>query len=276
VDPTTGLFRLAYPVPQSVGLPVADSVATAAAYFLGGPDPFNTQKLPPEHERGAPIDFGQLGVCARPVDVSSAFQTFPAVVPTVIRRAVVAQWAVSLCGPSGDAQVSIGIKDLPHGAPPDSGSIVDPGTVAGGYVYGPTGVPPQFATGLPLTPEGAVAAVYSLTGQRVVATPVAFDQWDDRGSSQLPLCASWRIVTEAPVIVRSAATGAVISASEFYVHNVPSCFSAGIALYVASRDQPTTWPLVFPRDSADVGGALDTVDVPLSGPMLFGQVTVVH
>jgi len=278
LDSATGLFRIPYPLPAYVTLPVADALAVAAARLLGSPSPFNTARALLEHDRGAPIDFEHLRVCERAVYVFSPFGEFPAPVPGYLRRGWGAQWAIALCGPDAAAQLSIGVPDNPMHLQVVDDTLANIGTPGGGSDFNGAGVPRQFPYGLPLTPEGAVEVIFRMTMRRTSSIPVAFDQHDDRGIGELPLCASWRVTLEAPVTVRSEKTGALFSASEFFARRAPGCYSDDVVLYVASAAQPTTGLLVFPRDtiSTDLSLGIDTVAVPLSGPVLFERISVIR
>jgi hypothetical protein len=85
------------------------------------------------------------------------------------------------------------------------------------------------------------------------------------------------VTLEAPVSVRSEKTATVFSVKEFFVRRAPGCYSDEVVLYVATATQPATRLLVFPSDtiSNEISMGIDTVAVPLSGPVLFERVTVI-
>jgi len=146
------------------------------------------------------------------------------------------------------------------------------GDVDKGSEYNLVGVPYRYPSGLPLTPEQAVATVAQSTGRRASQVPVAFNQLDDRGLGQFPLCASWKVEVDQPVSVTIVATGQGLSTREFFVKNIPACFSPTIALYAAAADQPRSrWIAVPNPESRTVN---DSVLVSLSGPVMFHRVTV--
>jgi hypothetical protein len=278
LDSSTGLFRLSYPTPQRVTVAAADSFALAAARLIGSPNPLNTASQTVEKDRGAPIDFDYLSLCERVLYVHSPFGGFPLEVPGYARRAWGPHWAVSLCGRDGTAQLSIGVPENVMDVQIVNGTLVRPRTQGGGNDFSGAGVPPRFPFGLPLTPEEAVAVVHQMSSQRASTLPSAFNQLDDRGFGQLPLCASWRLSVEAPVRVRNEKTGAVTATQELFVRRFPACYSDSIALYVASANQPTTWPLFIPKDTVtnNPGAGIDTIKVSLVGPVLFEKVSVVR
>lgn len=276
LDSATGLFRLDQPEARYISLSLSDSIAVAAAHMLAASDPFNIAGGLLEHDRGAPIDFTSLHVCERPVYEFSSMNDFPPEAAGVLRRAWGPKWAVTLCGTDGTVQVSIGIPDNPTDLVLENGSLVRTRTQGGGYDYNAAGVPLRFPYGLPLSPEDAVAHVFQLTGQRIVTTPAAYNQLDDSGGEELPLCASWRLSVEAPVSVRSEKTGAVTTTRDFFVRHVPACYSDSVAFYIAAVNQPATHALIWTVDtlanSTSLG--LDTLLVPLAGPVVFERVSV--
>lgn len=276
LDHATGLFRLNYPEPRYMALSLSDRIAIAAAHALGGPDPFNTAAGPLERDRGGPIDFAHLNACERPVYEFSPLDDLPPAVPGVLRRAWGPKWAIALCGADHTVQLSIGVPDNPTDLLLDNGQLLHNRTQGGGYDFNAAGVPPRFPYGLPLSPEDAVASVFRLTGQRTVTTPAAYNQLDDAGAEELPLCASWRLSVEAPVSVRSERTGAVTPARDFFVRHVPTCYSDTVALYIASINQPTSHALIWTVDTVANSTSLgfDTLVVPLTGPVAFERVTV--
>jgi hypothetical protein len=278
LDTATGLFRLTTPVPQHIGALTADSLATAVARLIGSSDPFGIGRSVLERDRGDAIDFDQLHLCLSPLYVSAPFGDFPPSVPGNLRRAWGAQWAIPLCGADGAAQLSVGVPDNPTDLRLESGTVVRTRTQGGGSDYNAAGIPRRFPYGLPLTAEGAVEAVFGITQRRTITVPVAFDQHDDDGFGQLPLCGSWRLSVETPVTVVSEKTGKTSLPREFFIRRVPGCYSDSIVVYVASASQPTTRSLVFAKDtvSNDTSTGLDTVAVALTGPVLFERVRVIR
>lgn len=276
LDSTVGLFRVLLPDGLHVSLSTARSLGLGAARLYASENPLSTARTYLEADRGAAIDFANLRLCGQTTYSFSAFVDFPREVPDQVRRARGSVWAIPLCGADGTVQLSVGVPDNPTDLQVVDGELVVP-TGGGSAYFSSAGVPIRYPWGLPLTPEEAVQAVFALTGRRVSSVPVAYDQRDENGFGQLPLCASWRVEIEAPVVVRRELSGDTSSIAEFYVRRAPACFSDDVVLYAATASQPASIWLVFPSDSGSSGsgGGIDSVEVTLSGPVHFEKVTIV-
>lgn len=273
LDTVSGLFRLALPSGLHVSLATAESLAVAVVPVYASTGPFSNTRAVLEADRGAPIAFDRLRTCARVTYSQSAFVDFPPEVPPYLRRAKGSAWAIPLCGSDGSVHVSVGVPDNPTDLRVVNGELKIP--QGGGSAYfASAGVPVRFSWGLPLTPEGAVAAVFESTGRRVSTLPTAYDQRDDNGIGQLPLCASWRLEVELPVTVRRDIDGQEESVREFFVRRGPACYSEDVLLYITADNQPATAWLFFPIDTSGSGTTMDSAKVNLSGPIRFDRVTV--
>lgn len=277
LDPISGQFRLPDPHPAYVGLPSAETLAVAVARFYGDPNQVGNGPSVVQQDRGGPIDFNELQVCSRAIYSVSPFGEFPPEVPGPTRRAWGSAWAIALCGKDATAQLSIGVPDHPMDVRVVNGKIVFR-QFGGGEDFSAVGVPYRYPLGLPLTPEEAVAEVVQLTGRVVTRVPVGFNQHDNRGIGQFPLCASWKVEVDQAVSVRSEASGVAAQTRELFVRRAPACFSDSIAIYTATADQPTSRWIVFLKDTTGTGTNtdLDSVQVTLTGPVAFERVTVVQ
>jgi hypothetical protein len=278
LDPATGRFVLALPAGRFVSRLAAESVAVAVARSYANPNLLGNARAVLEQDRGGPIDFSRLRPCHRTTYATGPVGELPAAAPGWVRRGLGPQWAVPLCAPGrADAQLSVGVPD---GGPRDFAVAGD--TLArdsfrqlgGGNNWTTVGVPSRFPSGLPLTPEEAVAAVARATARRVADRPAAYDG----PGKNFPLCASWRLVLDAPVRVRGDSTGRERLTSELYVRRAPACFSAAVRLYVALPAPAAVQWVRFPRDTTGRSSAglaeLDSVAAPVVGPAAFEAVTV--
>lgn len=269
LDSATGLIRLSLPPGTYVGQLAADSTALAVLHLVLSPGSMAPGEL--ESDRGGLIDFGHLHLCAGDTYELVPFGAFPPAIPVSEARVLSAQWAIPFCGTDGTAQISIGISDSPRQftVVDDTLQATDSAELhALNGAFNLAGVPARYPTGLPLTAERAIEAVFEATGQRVTTVPVAYDQYGD-GLGQLPLCASWRMSVEVPVTVEASGQNfAPWTTSEFFVRDVPACFSDSVAVFAALPVQPTTaWFYT--------GSPTDSAAVPLEGPFTFARISVV-
>lgn len=272
VDAATGLFRLNLPAGRFVTRLAAESLAVADAKWLGNPALTGNLRPDLEREHGGVISFDLLGPCERPTYAVSGYADFPPSVPGWLRRGLGSQWAIPLCQIGGVAELSVGIPDEPRDLTVVDGQLMFR-QVGGGNDLNTYGIPVRFPSGLPLTPEEAVAFVYASTRTRTSDIPTAYNQWQD-GHPNLPLCASWRVPLERPTSVRDVETGEIMLVAELYVRHLPTCMSDGLALYVSQTVQPQAAWVRFPKDTSGLGNLLDVDSalVPLSGPTLFRRV----
>lgn len=192
LDPITGQFRLPDPRPQFVTLAAAETLAVAVSRWLGSPYQVGNAPAVLQHDRGGAIEFSSLRQCSRATYSVSPFSEFPSSVPGFVRRSLGHHWAVPLCGADGTVQLSVGVADNPSGVRVVNGEVVL-GDVDKGSEYNLVGVPYRYPSGLPLTPEQAVATVAQSTGRRASQVPVAFNQLDDRGLGQFPLALAGKL-----------------------------------------------------------------------------------
>lgn len=268
LDTLSGTFRLVLPGSATVGLMSAETLALAVARLYSDPNMIGNGPAQAEQDRGGPIDFGRLRLCARPTYSVSPLTNLPSTLPAAVRRGWSSQWAIPLCGGDGEVGLSVGVPDEQMDVRVVDGQIVFPGGTSGND-FSTVGVPPRFPFGLPLTPEEAVATVVAQTGRVITHVPVAYDQHDDRGIGELPLCASWRIRVDVPVDIRTNA-GELRLIDEFFVRRTPACFSDAVALFAPRSEQPSTrWLAYVAQDNR-----IDSVQVSVSGPVAFEEVTV--
>ncbi|MGH7669807.1 MAG: hypothetical protein ACRENQ_09980 [Gemmatimonadaceae bacterium] len=265
LDSITGLISLSNPPGAYLSQLAADSVALALLPVVLSPASNFPAEL--ESDRGGPIDFAHLHLCGAVTYEWVPFGAFPSTVPAAEVSAFSSQWAIPLCGGDGTAQISIGVSDSPRRftVADDTLQGIDSAELNGAFNL--AGVPARYPTGLPLTPERAIEAVFDATGQQITTVPVAYDQYGDV-VGQLPLCASWRMSVEAPVTVQGETSGTVWTTSEFFVRDVPACFSDSVVVFAALPNQPPTGWITI-----DFAG--DSAAVPLVGPLLFDRVVVV-
>ena len=276
LDLASGQFRLPAPQALYVGLPSAETLAVAVARLYGDPNQIGNGPLLVQRDRGGPIDFINLRLCSRAIYSVSPFGLFPPPVPGWTRRAWGSHWAIPLCGADGTVQMSVGVPDNAMDVRVVGGAVVFR-QFGGGADFNAVGVPHRYPLGLPLTPEEAVATVIKQTkGRVVVRVPAAFNQHDDKGIGQYPLCASWRVEIDQPVVAKAEVTGVFQQAREFFVRRSPSCYSESVALYRVAAEQPTARWLVFPKDTSGTVSTtgLDSVEVELTGPTVFERVTI--
>jgi len=273
VDPSSGLFRLPDPGARYLTRDVAETIAVAVARFLGDPALLGNAVAFLQQDRGGVIDFDHLAPCARATYSMTPVGELPPQAPGSLRRAYSSHWAIPLCGSDGTAQLSVGIPDGPRDVQVVDGRLVFR-QIGGGTDFDEVGVPIRYPTGLPLTPEAAVQAIFTRTGVRTRTVPSAFNQFD-RSVGQFPLCASWRIQLEHAVLVRGDSSGTTRSIDELFVRHAPACFSDSTVFYAGTPEQPTTLMVRFPRDTT-VGSSLsdrDSAEVTLVGPIRFERVT---
>jgi hypothetical protein len=145
-------------------------------------------------------------------------------------------------------------------------------TLGGGQNFVVTGIPLQFADGLPLSPEMAVKAVFELTAVRIREVPRFYNQFDG-GRPYVAPCASWRLHMERSVLVSGVESGTSRPVDELFARRSPGCASDTVAFFAALADQPTTFRLSFPSDTTAGDSQADTAFVSVVGPMRFERVT---
>jgi hypothetical protein len=274
LDSVSGQFRLTPPQIVVVSMAHAETLAVAIARSYGDPNSFGNARAVLEQDRGAPIEFDKLHVCSRRTYVSSAVGPLPTSVPGWIRRTWGPHWALPMCGDDGSAQLSVGIADNPLDSHVENGRLVLRAD-GGGADFTGIGVPVRYRSGLPVSPEEAVAIVVRLTGRRVSSVPVAFNQRDASGIGQFPLCASWRVFLEGQITVHIQSTGQTREVQELFIHNAPTCFSDNLVFDAASATQPTSQWIAVPHDSLQgFSSGVDSVLAILVGPTVFERVTV--
>jgi hypothetical protein len=272
VDPATRLLRLQTPDGQFVGLAAANSLAVAESRFLSEPTLVGNVLSSLQSERGGPVDLVDLRVCERATYAGSPFGDFPPPIPGWVRRALGAHWAIPMCGSDGAAQLSVGVPDEPRDLRVVDGHLAFR-QFGGGSDIDVAGVPARFPSGLPLTPEEAIAATFSQTGVRIRDVPISYNQYRN-GAGTYALCASWRVALERPVAVRSESTGATTQVDELFVRRTPSCYADSIGFYIPAANQPPNRWVRFPQDTTGLGDPqqLDSALVPLQGPIVFERV----
>ena len=285
VDSASGAFVFSPVVTRSVSQIAAESVAVAVTRMIGREPGYANVRESLQSIRKSPIDFARLVPCARATYARSPFPVLPAAAPGWTRRGRAPSWAVPVCAPGeAGAQLSFGVPDAARDIV-ISNNEVDQERVrkfgrGNDWTVAAIQTGPAYPTGLPLTPERATEFVFMETARRIVEVPEPFLQSDDRVVGQpMALCASWRMMLESPVSVRSAETGEDRFVSELFVRRAPTCTSKAIEMYIPTRVQPMFRWVVFPKDTTGFSVAqpevLDSVSVPLAGPNRFEAVTVV-
>ena len=267
VDSASGQFLLALPVGRDVSLLAADTLAVAVAHDFG-------DAIYRRAHWGVPLDVSHLHPCARATYSFSAVGELPPSVPGMLRLLFSSHWVIPVCGLDETAQLSIAIPDAPRNIRVIGGSLRFGMSGIGGMEFQQSPVTFRYPTGLPFTPEQAVQAVFERTGVRTTDIPTAYDQSENRWTAELAVCASWRVRLEHTVAVRSEITGATRQADELFVRRSPTCRSNDVAFFVPLPDQPTTFPMEFPKDTtrADRFAQRVYVSVPLVGPTRFERV----
>jgi hypothetical protein len=179
------------------------------------------------------------------------------------------QWAIALCADGTNAELSVGVPDNPMDVRLENGGIIFR-QFGGGSDFTATGVPIRYPSGLPLTPEEAVATIFQATGRPVNRVPVAFN-----GFHAFPLCSSWKIEIDQPVRVKGE-SGAITETREFFMQHVPACFSSETGFFIAAAQQPSANWVFFPKDTTGTSRdmTVDSAQVSLTGPVKFERVTI--
>lgn len=196
VDPMTGLFRLTAPPTSVLGVESAESAALAYARMS-----LNTFGSNPwlEQEHGGPIAaWNELVPCGRTAYATSAFGPAPDPAPRQLKRFVSSSWAVTLCGPDGRPDLSVGVADAVSGARMDGADylIADIDSLA--QMHSMIGVPAGWPRGLSILPEDAVGALFRATQVRISEAPVGHVYWSP--GMTVPAYLTWELVLETSVV----------------------------------------------------------------------------
>lgn len=271
LDSATGRFRLTRQG-RYLDAPRADSLAQAFLRTYVTSDVGSGLRGQLEQDRGGPISWGTLTPCGEYFRAKTAYGDFPASVPTRLHRSNASQWSVPFCA-GGTAQLAVSVADFTTSLAVEDGqlSALDTDSVAG--VFTVTGVPARYLRGQVVTPEEAVAFLFSLFRVPIVAVPTGFDRLSDAGIGQLPLCSSWQLALAEPVAVREVESGLQVLASEILVARATPCFTGSLSLFVASDLQPTSRMVYWPVYT-DGTPQPDSAAVPMVGPSHFARVGV--
>lgn len=267
VDPASGLFQV--PVAEGAGYDAAHARALAHGYVRAfvTDGPFNNSRPVAEQDRGGRISWDRLAPCGRTVLVETPWGAPPPAIPRPLGRARGPRWAVSFCGPRG-AELAIGVSEDSRSLDVVDGALVwtDLDSLSG--VFSMAGVPERYPSGFPLTPEDAVATAFARFGTRIIEPPTPFDQLSPNGSSQMPFCASWRLVLEAPVEVHRADGSGAAVVDVLFLRNAPGCYSPDVVAYAAETPFATSTWVRFVRGPV-AAPVLDSALVELQGPTSF-------
>ncbi|NUQ12643.1 MAG: hypothetical protein HUU26_10015 [Gemmatimonadaceae bacterium] len=142
-----------------------------------------------ERQRRASIDTKSLRPCGRIFYAQSPFVVSADAAPLSTLRRYAAWWIVTLCGASGEPQVSLAVSSLLSQAQLEAGRLtLQP---PHGNEFRSVGIPPGFGD-LVIPPEDAVRELYALTGKAVALTPRLWIRADDT----VPNLAQWELTLE--------------------------------------------------------------------------------
>lgn len=268
VDPMTGLFRLTAPPANVLGVESAESAALAYARMnlnTFGSDPWL------EQEHGGPIAaWNELVPCGRTAYATSAFGPAPDPAPRELRRFVSSSWAVTLCGPDGRPDLSVGVADAVSGARMDGADylIADIDSLA--QMHSMIGVPAGWPRGLSILPEDAVGALFRATQVRISEAPVGHVYWSP--GMTVPAHLTWELVLEAAVVgqLESGAQSQPVTRIRV-TRFTPGVADDDIRFLVPEDSQPTEvwvpYPVQFDPPLAD------SVAVPVIHPLNMQRIT---
>ena len=268
VDPMTGLFRLTAPPTSVLGVESAESAALAYArmdlsHF--GLDPWL------EEDHGGPIAaWDALVPCGRTAYATSAFGPAPDPAPRQLKRVVSSSWAVTLCGPDGRPDLSVGVADAVSGARMDGADylIADIDSLA--QMHSMIGVPAGWPRGLSILPEDAVGALFRATQVRISEAPVGHVYWSP--GMTVPAYLTWELVLETAVVgqLESGAQSQPVTRIRV-TRFTPGEPDADIRFLVPEDAQPAVvwvpYPVQFDPPLAD------SVAVPVIHPLNMQRVT---
>jgi len=195
-------------------------------------------------QRGSPIAYQKLVVCAQPLYVESAFERLaidePSQAAHPLQKGLGPAWLVKLCPPGGAPQMNVVVSaystDL--SIDPDGDINFPP---IGGNNFFPEGIPINEASnGLP-TAEAAVVLAAALTRRRIAGVPKLIAPFfrDDN-----PLGARWSLILDRPARLRTA-EGRIVETSEVYISRVRDTRKPGSRTWAAESPQPTDVEVIF-------------------------------
>lgn len=178
VDRASRLFVLLPGVPTQLTPAAAESAAVAYIRFALHPETLGNERATLEADRGEPVaDWNRLLPCSRTVFVETPVGPAPDTTERNLVRYMRSSWALTLCGPAGDPQVGITVRDTRSGAT-FVGPDYAPETInAIGQMHASIGLPRRRGPAPHPSPEAAVRALFRLTGVPVAEVPRARVYW---------------------------------------------------------------------------------------------------
>jgi hypothetical protein len=260
---------------ESVAIAVARSMVQGAAFEAAG--------RIIERDRGSSVDFANLGLCGNTEYVEVATDDLPPQASGPARRAYGPTWGVTLCARGNSAaQVSIGVPDGPRDFRIENNALVLESfrKFGGGANWTTSAVGPTYPTGITVSAEAAVEAVFRMIGRRINSVPRAFKLMDERDPRGIPTpsCAAWRVSVELPVRVRGLESGVERDVQEFFVERLGRCLDGPIAVFAPSPTQPAGRSIPERRDTTGMTENVEfyTIVVPVHGLGHFERVELVR
>lgn len=263
VDPGTGLFVLDRD-PVSVLAPeVAESAAVAMARLVLNPATIGDARAAYERDRGAPLAaWNRLSACGRTIRVETPFGPAPPETPLVIARSRRAQWAVTLCGPRGDAQLAVSTSDVESGVPFVGSDYWTGSTGLLNGMHSLFGIPPGLGAGTLPSPEATVREVFTRLAVRVAEVPKPFVSWS--GVSAAPRYPIWRVILAEPIQATHDDGSPAGALTVVYVRAVADDL---LGFFTPVGEQPAQVWQPFPLSLDPI--RLDSVAFAVTSPVMF-------
>lgn len=268
VDPQTGLFVLAPPLSRVLTIQAAESAAVAHIRFALNPAMVGNSRATLEQDHGGAIaQWDALLPCGRTVYAQTPFDVAPEPAPSDLQRYVTSTWAVTLCGPDGLPDVSMGITDVRTGA-----RMVGPDFVLGDVdslrnAHSSIGLPAGWDDGLWVTPEDAVRELFLATNVRIRAVPAGHVRWGP--GMTVPAYLNWRLELETPVI-GSFESGEVSAPVASVIVRRVATNDTEFEFMIPIKEQPPHVWIPYPVQFDPL--IVDSVAVPLIHPIELRRV----
>jgi hypothetical protein len=264
VDPASGLFRITLGPGSALTIAAAESASLAVARFQLNPATFGNSRSVYEQDRGgaAVASWDRLEPCGRSIRVESPFGPAPVGTPTYLAHAMRSRWAVTLCGPRGDAQLAVSTADALSGARFVGADydLADLDSLGGMHTL--VGIPPGRGRETEPSPEAAVQAVFRRLGVQVSAVPEPFVRW--AGAQFVARQPIWR-VTLAHAVEGVHDDGS--AAGPLTTVFVRAVSPDSVDLFTPASEQPSqVWRLFIVRGET-VG--IDSVPFAVVSPIVF-------
>jgi len=185
-----------------------------------------------QETHGAPINFHTLTKCGRTLYVRNAFTPPSADIPSPYLRPYGPWWLVTMCAQGVVPTVSVAVSAWATELTISNGSIQFP-RASGGEFFG-IGIPLGQVGEFPSSPEAAATFAAKESGMRVADVPELIMSANTDGP---PQAARWHMKLDKQAKLLGKKSGA-LTVSDVFVGS-PQTTKLGIALYVASPDQPS-------------------------------------